>query len=363
MTASGPGDPTGIAEGERVTRDAVNQATAIEASAPSARAAPARRTPRGIVSLVLTRYGLLVAFGTMIVVFSLARSDAFPTWQNAESILTNAMVPLILAVGLTVPLVMQDFDLSFGNMVGLSSGAAVILMHSHGVSPAVALPAALGLGLATGFVNGFLVSFLGGDSFIITLAMGTVLLGVEYAITNQNGVFFSLEDIPSSFAALGQDEAFLGLNNQVWIGLGILLVVWVLLEKSEIGRYMYAIGGNPEAARLSGVRTREIRLLGFVIIALCGAVAGILVSSVSASYTTLIGPPLLLPAFAGVFLGSAVFRPGEFNVLGTAVGVLFLGTVETGLKMVTQETFVINLVQGGILVAAVLLSRLGRRAA
>ena len=127
---------------------------------------------------------------------------------------------------------------------------------------------------------------------------------------------------------------------------------------------MYAIGGNPEAARLSGVRVLPLRVLGFVIVGVAGAVVGHPdhVSSAAPTRRTA-ATAYLLPAFAAVFLGAAVFRPGEFNVPGTVVGVLFLGVIQTGLIMLDFETYVINLVQGGILISAVLISRLGERSA
>jgi ribose transport system permease protein len=126
---------------------------------------------------------------------------------------------------------------------------------------------------------------------------------------------------------------------------------------------MYAVGGNPEAARLSGVRVTPLRVLGFVLVGVTAAVVGILITSVSGSYSPNGGTSYLLPAFAAAFLGAAVFRPGEFNVPGTVVGVLFLGVIQTGLIMLDFETYVINLVQGGILITAVLISRLGERSA
>jgi len=109
----------------------------------------------------------------------------------------------------------------------------------------VVLVIALALGLGAGLANGFLIAYLGGSSFIITLAMGTVLVGLEYVFTDQKTIF---SGVSQGYIDIGQNE-FLGLNNQIWIAAGIALVLWALLDKSEIGRYMYAIGGNPEAAR------------------------------------------------------------------------------------------------------------------
>jgi ribose transport system permease protein len=214
------------------------------------------------------------------------------------------------------------------------------------------------IAVAAGAANGYMVAFLGGSSFIITLAMGTVLTGVEFAMTNQNTVY---SGFPPEFTKIATGE-ILGLSNLIWIAAAAALIIWVLLERTEIGRYMYAIGGNQEAARLSGVRVRGLRLLGFVIVAIMAAVVGLLLTAQSASYAPNVGISYLLPAFAAVFLGAAVFRPGEFNVAGTVIGVLFLGVIQTGLTMLNLETYMINLVQGGILITAVLVSRLGQRA-
>jgi ribose transport system permease protein len=104
-----------------------------------------------------------------------------------------------------------------------------------------------------------------------------------------------------------------------------------------------------------------LRLWGFVLIALAGAIVGVLLTSNSASYTPNFGTSYLLPAYAAAFLGAAVFRPGEFNIPGTVLGVVFLGVIQTGLTMLSLQTYIINLVQGAILVSAVLLSRLGRQ--
>ena len=203
----------------------------------------------------------------MVIVFSLAKPDTFPTWENWKNIFTAAAPALIVAAGLTVPLVMQDFDLSFGAMISLAGGAAVALMTKNDVGWVLAILAALGLGVAAGVTNGFLIAYLGGSSFIITLAMGTVLTGVEFAITSQDTIF---SGVATTYVEIAQNT-LLGLSNQVWIALVLAILLWILLDFSEPGRYMYAIGGNPEAARLSGISTRRLRLVGFVIVAVMAA--------------------------------------------------------------------------------------------
>jgi len=306
----------------------------------------------------IAQYGVIIAFLASIAYFSIARPDSFPTVDNLRAILETAAPAMIVAVGLTVTLIMTDFDLSFGSIIALSGGVAVVLMGQHGASWIVATLVALGLCIAFGCLNGYLIAFLGGSSFIITLAMGTVITGVEFAFTKQSTLFGS--------AAPGYAEiaggTILGIHNTVWIAAAIACFLAFFLAFTETGRYMYAVGGNPEASRLSGLRNRRLRLMGFVIIALCGGVVGILLTSTSAgSYTPNFGVSFLLPAYAAAFLGAAAFRGGQFNILGTVIGVLFLGVIQTGLTMLSLETYLINLAQGGILIAAVLISRIGQR--
>ncbi len=333
-----------------------------EVGPPPASSPPAASGSRAMGALqhLLFRYGLVVAFLIMIGIFSLAKPHVFPTGQNVKAILEECAPPGILAIGLTTVLVMNDFDLSFASMLGLASAIVTVMIVNHHIGWVAAVLIALAAGIAVGVFNGFFIAVLGGSSFIITLAMGTVLTGFEFAFSGEKDVFVGF---PSSFTAIAQNNSILGINNQVWIALVIAILGWVMLEKTEVGRFMYAIGGNPEAARLAGVRVRTLRILGFILIAVCAVVAGVLLTSLGASYTPNPGPPYLLPAYASVFLGAAAFRPGQFNILGTVVGVLFLETIQTGLTMLSLSTWVINVVQGGILIVAVLLSRLGEKMA
>ena len=337
---------------------AIDATTGQAPEPPTASGARSARM-RELVRSALARGGVLIAFAIMIGAFSLARPETFPTLDNAESILLNAAPGMIIALGLTVVLAMGDFDLSIGSMVGLAAGAAVAMMVDNGYDWRVVILLVLGIGAIVGVANGFLVAVLGGNSFIMTLGMATILTGVEYAFTSQAVVF---QGVPPQYVEIGAGE-WLGLSHQIWIALVVAIVLWIMLDATEPGRFMYAIGGNPEAARLSGIRTRTLRIVGFVIVALAATVVGILISSAGGGYTPNPGQYLLLPAYAGAFLGAACFRPGEFNIPGTVVGVLFLGTIATGLTLLNLQTYLINLVQGAILVVAVLLSTVAARRA
>jgi len=323
---------------------------------PSERAATRSLGPGAHARTIdlLARYGLLLGFALMLLIFSLLRPETFPTWDNAQTTLVLAAPLLAVSAGLTIVLVMEDFDLSIGGMIGLAGAVSVVLMSKQDVDWRVAILAALAVAIAVGLVNGFLIAYLGLSSFIITLAMGTVLLGAEFLLTDQKTIF---ENVAVGYQQIASKE-LLGLSFQIWIAFVFTLIVYLLVHQTEMGRYMHAIGGNREAARLAGLPTARLRLIGFVLVALGACIAGIMISSQAGASTPNSGTPFLLPAFASVFLGTAVFRLGQFNVPGTFVGVLFLSVIQTGLTMVDLSTAVVNIVQGVILVIAVLASRI-----
>jgi ribose transport system permease protein len=324
----------------------------LEPAAGTPRSAQQPTTAQRILDAA-PRYALVVAFVAAIVFFSLMRSESFPTINNLKAILQQAAPLLVIAVGLTILLTMQEFDLSFAAMIGMVGGLTIVLMGKDGLGWPLACVIGIAAGAAAGALNGFLVAFLRGGSFITTLAMGTVYTGVEFLITNQENIY---QGVPLSFSEVSQGTTLLGLPNQDFIAAIIAVIGWLYLQHSETGRYMAAIGSNPEAARLSGVPTRRLRVLGFVIVGITVAIVAILITSTATASTPQQGLPFLLPAFASVFLGSAVFKLGTFNVPGTVLGVLFLEVIEIGLAMLNLQDSIINIVQGGILVTAVLMS-------
>jgi ribose transport system permease protein len=250
---------------------------------------------------------------------------------------------------------MTDFDLSLGAMIGLGGTMAVVLMSKSDVNYVVAILLTLGLGALVGMTNGLAVAYAGASSFVITLAMGTILQGVEYQVSGQQSVF---QNIPEAYKSLANAQ-LLGLSSQVYIALAVFAVLFVLLERSEVGRYMYAIGGNMEAARLAGLPVRRLRVVGFMIGSACAAVSGMLLTSQAGQSTPDLGLPYLLPVFAAVFLGSTAVRVGKFNIMGTLVGAIFLQVISTGLILLELKPAYINIVQGAILAGSVLLARVG----
>lgn len=308
---------------------------------------------------IVERYGVLLALVGCVVFFS-TQEEKFRTYDNFQTTLESTAPLLMMALGLTVVLVMGDFDLSVSGMVAVGSAVIIATVVRTDVPWGLAILLALVVALIVGTINGFLVAYVGTPSFITTLASGVMLAGVELAVTGPGTTFISGgEEIPRSFRNLGIGEPLSEIKSPVWIAIGLAIALWLLLSKTEIGRFMYAIGGNPEAARLSGINVKFLRASGFVVVAVCALSAGLVSSARTGSHVRNVGGSLLLPAFAAAFLGATLSKRGQFNVVGTVIGAIFLQVVESGLTFMGYDQDVKNIVKGGILIAAMLLGRLG----
>lgn len=309
----------------------------------------------------VSRYGVLFALIGCVLFFS-SQEDKFRTFDNFQTTLESTAPLLMMALGLTVVLVMGDFDLSVSGMVAVSSAVLIATVVRTDIPWGIALLLTVVVALIVGAINGILVAYIGTPSFITTLASGVMLAGVELAVTGPGTTFISGgTEIPRSYRNLGIGEPLLEIKSPVWIAIGLTIALWLLLAKTEIGRFMYAIGGNPEAARLSGIPVKFLRAAGFVVVALCAVSAGLVSSARTGSHVRNVGGSLLLPAFAAAFLGATLSKRGQFNVFGTVVGAIFLQVVESGLTFMGYDQDVKNITKGGILIAAMLLGRLGAK--
>lgn len=306
----------------------------------------------------IARYGVPLAIVATFAAFSLLRPDSFFTALTVKGILRDCVPLMIVALGITAVLAMNDYDLSVGGLISLCATTVIVLMSAEwvGMNWMLAIIATLALGAFLGFLNGIFVAYIGLPSFILTIASGTVFAGLALYIVDSRSVYLG---IPESFGQLA-GGSLLGLSNQVFIGLGVVIVAHLFLRRTEAGRYMYAIGGNAEAARLAGVRVRQLRALGFALVGVSAAMAGILINSAAGAANPNTGIGLLLPAYAAAFLGSSMFRVGVFTPVGTALGALYLQIIGTGLTIMNLTGPVVQMIQGGILIAAVLVSRVTR---
>jgi ribose/xylose/arabinose/galactoside ABC-type transport system permease subunit len=307
---------------------------------------------------VAERWSLVLAFLGAFAFFAIARPSTFLTWDNARAILDDSSVLCVLAVGITAVLVIGEFDLSVGFVVGLAAAAAVAAMAFRGWPVWLAVVLAILVGAVAGLANGVAVSLVGIPSFVATLAIGSIAAAIELAIA-KTSIF---EGIPESYLELSLTRVQT-IPLRALIALGVVLLFVVLLRMTVFGRHAAAVGDNPTAALLAGVPVRRVRVLAFVLAGLTAGLAAVLVTSSAGSYYPNLGTGYLLPAYAAAFLGLSLGGGLRFNVLGSYLGVLLLGMVTTGLTMMNQPSWVAALVQGIVLIVAVAGIAIRRRGA
>jgi ribose transport system permease protein len=298
---------------------------------------------------MLSRHGLLVVGLLLIAVFSATLPGTFPTALTVQSILSNQATTLFLALALTVVIASGEFDLSVGYAVGLLYVLAIGLIVNQGLPWPVAIVVVLLAGLVLGCINGLLVYVARIDSFIVTLGTGTISYGLVIWYTGGQQI---VAPLPQAFVNLGIHH-ILGVPVPAMIALVLAVALWLILEFTPAGRYLYALGFNRRAAELSGIPTRRYGVLAFAVSGLIVAVAAVLLAARLQVANTSTGPDYLLPAFAGALLGKTTVKPGRPNVWGTVIGVLVLAIGITGLQLFGGSFYVENLFNGATLIVAV----------
>jgi ribose transport system permease protein len=305
---------------------------------------------------VLGRFGVPLFLLLMIVVFTVWQPTRFATWSNATNILSDQAIPGILAIAVLLPLIVGDFDLSVGANLGFVSIFAAWGV-STGMPVVLVVVLAIVLGLAIGALNAIFVVGIGINAFVATLAMGTILAGGNLLITG-GSVFY--QGIPPEFTAIAQTR-WLGLQATFFYFVIIAVVMWFVLERTPFGRRIRATGINRNAARLSGIKTRQMVVVALLVAAGLAAIAGVLQSARVGAANPSTGPEFLLPAYAAAFLGAAAFHRGFFNVWGTVVGVFVLAVGISGLNLAGAPFWLPDVFNGLALVGAVSLSMIVER--
>jgi ribose transport system permease protein len=324
------------------------------APAPEATATPKRR-----INLGFDKYSGLYVWALLVIVFSLWIPDLFLNLDNFKTILSFQAISTIVALGLIIPVAAGAFDLTIAATLTVSAvfTAWALLDHRGIVFAAVG---ALLIGVVIGLANAMVVVKFKVDSFIGTLGMSSILAAVAYMISG-GGQLVLPEAGYYPFLDFARQQWF-GISASVYYAGALAIVIWWVLEYTPGGRYLYAVGGNPVAARLAGVKVGRIVTLSFVSSAVVCSFAGIVYLSQNANGAPDSGVNYLLPAFSAVFLGATQIRPGRVNVLGTIIAILLLATGVTGLQLAGAPTYVTQLFNGvALIVAMALAARTARR--
>ena len=298
--------------------------------------------------------GTLFGLTIIVVVFSWL-SPVFLTAPNLINILQQSSINACIALGMTLVIVSGGIDLSVGPIAALAAVVAATLMVANVPIP-LAILAALGVGALCGLFNGMLVAYAGLQPFIVTLGGLSLYRALALIFTDGNPVF----GIPPEFRALINGD-LMGIPKPVIIVAVIALLCWIVLNKTPLGEYLMAVGGNEEAARIAGVPVARTKISAFVISGVLAAVAAlILVGRLGAAEPTL-GTLWELDAIAAAAIGGASLMGGKGSIVGTILGAIILGSLRNGLTLMNVQAFYQLLATGIIIIAAMLIDSATRK--
>jgi ribose transport system permease protein len=302
------------------------------------------------------RFGLLFAWGIVIITFGVITPDTFLTTTNLQTIFGSQAVLMVATLGLVIALTAGEIDLSIAGVLTLSVVLVAKLNVVEGWPILPAVVVTLSVGLVVGALNAFFVVRMGIESIVATLGMGTLLVGISFAVEDSQlgGISQVLVDATRT--------QVLGIQIAFYYGLLLTFLVWYVFAFTPLGRYLYFVGAGRDVARLSGIRVQEIRTGALVACSFFAALAGVILAGLLGATDPNAGQSFLLPAFASAFLGATAITPGRFNAWGSFIAVYFLVTGITGLQLLGLSGWIEQVFYGGSLILAVTFSRLlGRR--
>jgi ribose transport system permease protein len=310
------------------------------------------KTPRGLTERV-GKYGLLIFLIVTFGGFSLARPSEFATWLNVKTTLDQQTPVIIGGLAAMIPLLTGEIDLSVAANISLGNVFLAGLTTNNHFSTPVAVILAILVSTAVGVVNGLIVVKLQVTSFVATLGMATLIGGVGLAYSHSTDIL----TVPSSVTTMVQHDVFGLLPLSVVYGIAAMLIVALVLRYLPVGRKLRAVGANPRAAALTGIRPGLYKIASFTFGGALAGIAGVVITGQLGSATAAgTADALLLPIFAAVFLGSTAFTPGRPNVPGLFVAALFLAFVSSGLVLLGASLWVSPLINGAALILAVAFS-------
>lgn len=303
---------------------------------------------------VVAKYGIMIIFILMVVLFSIL-SPVFLSVSNIFNILRQVSIVGIMSVGMAFVIITSGIDLSVGSILGASGVFGAYLM-SQGISPIVSIIIVLVASIVIGLINGFFINEMELPPFVSTLGMMTAMRGVAYLITNGMPIF----GFPESFSLIGQGYIFV-----IPIPVIIMIVVFIcghlFLDSTKYGRYIYGVGGNEEATRLSGVNTKKIKYIVYALCSFLCGLAGIVLLSRINSGNPKNGTGYELDVITAVILGGVSVMGGEGKITGVIIGVLIMGVLANGMILLNVNEYTQQVVKGVVLLAAVSFDRMVQR--
>ncbi|MFA9422083.1 MAG: ABC transporter permease [Sedimentibacter sp.] len=287
---------------------------------------------------------LLIVF---VIFFSIQAKGSFLTWYNIKNILTQSSYIIIAGVGLTFVIISGGIDLSIGYQMSLSGIITALLIVDHGFSMLSGILVCVLIGMTLGLFNGTLCTKLKVNPLIITLSAAMIYQGISYMISKSNTII----GFPKSFLFIGQ--GYIGpVPFCIILAVVIVLIAIFILKKTYFGRYVFAIGGNEDAAKLSGVNTDKIKIIIYGICGLCSAIAAIVLMSRSGAANSSIGPGTEFTALSGCLLGGITLTGGEGSIGGMVAGALIISILANGMQLMYLGVYPQYIAKGLVLIIA-----------
>lgn len=314
-----------------------------------------QQKPQGPLQRVPWRsLGIVIPFILLFTILAIG-SRPFLTTTNMLNILDQQSTILMIAAAGTIVLITGGIDLSVGATYALAAVVAGQMTIAFG--PSVGVPAGLIVGLMVGLINGLVSTVLKINSLIATLAMSFIAVGVASIVTGGNLiVLYEYTD----FGAIARTTIF-GIKSSIWIALIVVVIIAIVLARTTLGRYFYAVGGNQEAARLSGIPNTGVRIVAFALSGLTAGLAGIVDTSRVLSAQATPGTALTFTVLAGIVVGGTSILGGEGAVWRTVIGVLFIALIGNGFNLLGINVIFQQIALGTILLIAVGIDAWSRR--
>ncbi|WP_166370781.1 ribose ABC transporter permease [Psychromonas sp. SA13A] len=293
----------------------------------------------------------LIALIVLIAVVSVL-NEYFFTIDNILNILRQTSVIAILAAGMTLVILTAGIDLSVGSILALC-GAFAASMISLEIPVLIAVPVSLLGGAVLGSMAGLIISKGKVQAFIATLVMMTLLRGVTMVYTDGRPISTGFTDVADSFAWFGTGYMF-GIPVPVWLMIFVFAGIWYLLNHTRFGRYVYALGGNESATKLSGINVDRIKIGVYSICGLLSALAGIIITSRLSSAQPTAGMGYELDAIAAVVVGGTSLAGGRGYIMGTLIGALIIGVLNNALNLLDVSSYFQMIVKAAVILLAVL---------
>jgi simple sugar transport system permease protein len=307
----------------------------------------------------VTKWGTILAIGGLLLFFSLSMPDIFMTSSNITTILRSISIVTIIAIGITISLTINGFDLSIGSMATFADTMVISMFVWHNMPTVPAILVTLGVALVVGAFNAFLIVKVKIPDMLVTLASLFIFEGVAMTYAGGGSISQGMPRldgtptygvIPDIFRTIGTAPTI------IIIMLVVVALAHVFLNYTKYGRYLYVVGGNMEAARLSGIPVDRYRTLAYLLSALLAAVGGIILASRIGSAQINAGAGYLMPSVAAAFIGLSVAGAGRPNAFGTFAGAVLVGVLENGLVMMSVPYYSLNIIKGAVLVLALALT-------